>query len=89
MRVQVKLWAETHGLNEPKAGTLNSWSITQMVGVDSRDCFLHLLHEDCSMHTPGHLSDPAAGATSVQLPLLQTVRQLTKPQHELDQAIMV
>jgi DNA polymerase sigma len=30
--LQVKLWAEVHGLNDPKAGTLNSWSLTQMVG---------------------------------------------------------
>jgi DNA polymerase sigma len=29
--LQVKLWAEVHGLNEPKMGTLNSWSLTQMV----------------------------------------------------------
>lgn len=31
VQLQVKLWAEVHGLNDPKSGTLNSWSITQMV----------------------------------------------------------
>jgi DNA polymerase sigma len=29
--LQVKLWAEVHCLNDPKSGTLNSWSLTQMV----------------------------------------------------------
>lgn len=28
---QVKLWAEAHGLNNPKAGTLNSWSLFNAV----------------------------------------------------------
>eukprot|EP00879_Flechtneria_rotunda_P009972 GHRR01010428.1.p1 GENE.GHRR01010428.1~~GHRR01010428.1.p1 ORF type:complete len:233 (+),score=67.02 GHRR01010428.1:248-946(+) len=29
----VKLWAEGAGLNDPKNGTLNSWSLTQMVST--------------------------------------------------------
>jgi hypothetical protein len=36
--LQVKLWAEVHNLNEPKNGTLNSWSLTQMVRCDQRCC---------------------------------------------------
>ncbi|WIA35435.1 hypothetical protein OEZ86_003876 [Tetradesmus obliquus] len=34
----VKLWAEVHGLNEPKMGTLNSWSLTQMVIFHLQSC---------------------------------------------------
>lgn len=51
---QVKLWAESHNLNDPKCGTLNSWSLTQMVS-----CYLYIcsplmvyrqeLHDSCDM----------------------------------------
>ncbi|WIA15235.1 hypothetical protein OEZ85_001910 [Tetradesmus obliquus] len=34
----VKLWAEVHRLNEPKMGTLNSWSLTQMVIFHLQSC---------------------------------------------------
>lgn len=36
--MQVKYWAEVHGLNDPKCGTLNSWSITQMVLFHLQTC---------------------------------------------------
>jgi hypothetical protein len=41
--LQVKYWAEMHGLNDPKCGTLNSWSITQMVGTH---VFAYVIHRE-------------------------------------------